>query len=86
MNLGWVGQHVVTGQVQCYTWFGPSCAAELGAANRVSPKTLLLPKSLQLVRHKPAGGLLSATDHGWRQVACCHCHTKRCLRLQLSLH
>jgi len=77
VNLGWVGQHVVTGQVQGCTWFRPSCAAELGAANRVLPQTLLLPKSLQLLRHKPGGGLLSATDHGWRHAACCHCHTKR---------
>jgi hypothetical protein len=59
VNLGWVGQHVVTGQVQGCTWCRPSCAAELGATDRVFPQTMLLPKSLQLLRHKPGGGLLS---------------------------
>jgi hypothetical protein len=52
------------------------------SCNQGAPKTLLLQKSLQLLRHQPGGGLLCATDHGWRQAACCRCHTKCCLRLQ----
>jgi hypothetical protein len=49
----------------------------------VLPKTLRCKNHCRQLRHQPGGGLLCATDHGWRQAACCRCHTKRCLRLQV---